>query len=774
MTTQTTIWHITETSWESTIYPSSVSPYTLCDGTPRVDARPETRTMTYNSTKIKYQTLPAEFAFTQRQPCIPDPKTCRMWYYDSNINVTNEDELLQQCGRPTGLYEPCLVGGGPVKLIYWPEESEPENFCPNNATISFQHPIHLRNTSVPTMPATVTALGTTFTSGSVYLSFHTLYASYDGFYDRVGPTFKDTIIPVPSTAMSTHCGGFTEAHGPGTPLNYADLNWPVPASAYNCQARCDQRFVPLSNRSETPPQCKTIWSDVNPNIAIPTMVKDLIPEWSSCSMEGFRIPNFWFDPPIMLTRQDSIALPTTPHAEPTQEPPAPSSGLSSSIPVRTGSPKIPETEVGAHDNTALPSKPRPQDQRPTATAADSRYHDSQQSIPISSSPSDAGESKSPPNSDSGIVATLEPDIGDVPETSAAENHSDGGDPSTTSTFTRSFQYQPETSPLDALSILESALASLSKENPGVPTHASQIGNTGEIPNAAEPTKNPSPGTTSSESPQSEEGPGYPMPSPFTEPTHGGVADSSAIHTKSPASSNLGPKPSDTADGVMSGKYDPVMPTGEAAMPSVIMAPGSGISTLTAPGLTVGTSHVAGSTGVVVIDGQTLAPEDPVATVGSHVISLLSSKLVVLSSSAVETHSQVDATRTSGEITLEAGSLTVTANAIGGSSGAISVGGATLSKEGDSVVLDGGETLRLKSSGVAFVGSNTTTLLGTVTRSDAVLTTTPSALPSVIEWPVESSPSQSQPAESGVGKLALCSVWMAMALLLPTMLWCSYS
>ncbi|KAL1584554.1 hypothetical protein WHR41_07012 [Cladosporium halotolerans] len=619
------------------------------------------------------------------------------------------------------------------------------------------------------MPATVTALGTTFTSGSVYLSFHTLYASYDGFYDRVGPTFKDTIIPVPSSAMSTHCGGFTEAHGPGTPLNYADLNWPVPASAYNCQARCDQRFVPLSNRSETPPQCKTIWSDVNPNIAIPTMVKDLVPEWSSCSMEGFRIPNFWFDPPIMLTRQDSIALPTTPHAAPTQEPPAPSSGLSSSIPVETGSPKIPETEVGAHDNTALPSKPRPQGQRPPATAANSRNHNSQQSIPVSSSPPDAGESKFPPNSDSGIVATLEPDTGNVPETSAVENHSDGGDPSTTSTFTRSFQYQPETSPLDALSVLESALASLSTKSPGVPTHASKVGDTGEIPNAAEPTENPSLGTASSESPQSERSPGYPMPSPIAEPTHGGIADSSAIHTTSPASSNLGPKPSDTADGVTSGKYDPDMPTGEAAMPSVIMAPGPGISTLPAPGITVAVSHVAESPGVVVIDGQTLAPEEPLATVSSYVISVSSTKLVVLSSGGVEIHSQVDGTRTRGEMTLAAGSLTVTANAIDGPSRAISVGGTTLTKEGDSVVLDGGETVKLTSSCVAFVGSNTTALLSTVTRSDSVSTTKSSALPPVIEWPVESSATQSQPAESDVGKLAFCPAWMAIALLLSVML-----
>lgn len=111
LTTQTTVWAVTETAIETTIYTTSVSAYTLCDGSPRVDVRPVTSTVTSNVTKSRTLVVPQEFAFPEAQPCIPDSRTCRLWYYESNMNVTNDDELLQQCGRLTGLYEPCLVAG---------------------------------------------------------------------------------------------------------------------------------------------------------------------------------------------------------------------------------------------------------------------------------------------------------------------------------------------------------------------------------------------------------------------------------------------------------------------------------------------------------------------------------------------------------------------------------------------------------------------------------------------------------------------------------------
>jgi hypothetical protein len=150
----------------------------------------------------------------------------------------------------------------------------------------------------------VTTLGKTFTSGSVYLSIQSLSAYYDGFGYTVGPNFSDFILTLKSEDVSTQCKGNKIA----TSINWADLNWPVPASAYECQDRCARVHVGLS----TPVECSTIWSDVNPLLAIPTKVKDLSPLWSTCLFDVPLLANYWFDPPLALqehTVADSITKP---------------------------------------------------------------------------------------------------------------------------------------------------------------------------------------------------------------------------------------------------------------------------------------------------------------------------------------------------------------------------------------------------------------------------------------------------------------------------------
>ncbi|KAM0715495.1 hypothetical protein Q7P37_008993 [Cladosporium fusiforme] len=620
MTEQTTILRVTETSWETTIYPTSVSDYTLCDGTPRVDARPETRTTTYNVTHSNVQTVPKDYAFPQTQPCMPDPKTCRLWYYDSNINVTNEAELLQLCGKPTGLYEPCLVRGGPVQLIYWPEESGDDHVCPNNASSPLRQPAHSLNQSVSIMAETVTALGTTFTSGSVYLSFHTLYASYDGFYDRVGPTFKDTIIPVPSSAMSTHCGGLTDAHGPGTALTYADLNWPVPASAYNCQARCDQAFVVLTNRSSTPPECKTIWSDVNPNIAIPTMVKDLVPEWSSCEMSGFRIPNFWFDPPVMLTKTDKIAMPSTFHAEPTKEPPAPSMRLTGSVPKETGSSQGPAGGDDVTSSRVAPSKVHEEDDvpQPTLTNADISK------LPIQESASHPAEPETLVQSETHMVELEE---GPTSQTTAESDSTE--DPSNPWALTTQFSYQPISASLDALSILESALGELSKSGirPSVQYTGNHQGNEG-VPEEGtqDVTKPATSGFAESTGNVEEQEP----PLPVVTTTSAGLTRSVPVATDRPSSE---PRADTTSNHAA---YTP--PTSDAnqisyvtdkPMPPVVTAPqdSSKIHLDTSSLFTTG-STISKSSGSISLGGTALSE-------GGDAVTLSSGESLMLEPSGIE-------------------------------------------------------------------------------------------------------------------------------------------
>jgi hypothetical protein len=344
--TMSTTLHSYNSTITTTKYPSSVSAYTLCDGSPRVDASPMTGT-TVSILSTDTRTLPqiANWSTTVPiwsvpQPCDPSPEVCRLWYYHSNVLDISENELLQQCGRPTAYNESCVIQGGPIELIYWPVPPQVE-LCENNATRLLGPTAFASNTSaLAEVPETITTLGHTFTSGTVYLSFSTLFASWDGFWDRVGPDFSDLIVPLPSSSIFTQCGGARYARNHGTPLNYADLNWPVPASAYSCQARCDpvgEPICPMCEHTAVPTtgECGTIWSDINPNLAMPTEIRDLVPEWSTCLMYNDRIPNFWFDPPIALTKQTAIAVPTA-HVQPTTEPAAPSSTLPSAVPAETG------------------------------------------------------------------------------------------------------------------------------------------------------------------------------------------------------------------------------------------------------------------------------------------------------------------------------------------------------------------------------------------------------------------------------------------------------
>ncbi|KAG9644420.1 hypothetical protein KCV04_g4249, partial [Aureobasidium melanogenum] len=242
--------------------------------------------------------------YSATKPCKASPEECEYLYYRSGLSW-DDITLMALCGSPAHLGLPCLIMGGPVQLAYFPVTTVGTDKCHNNGST-------ITNTGGPT---SIEALGTTLTSGSVYLSFKSLYAFQEGFGERIGPAFTDFILPLPSSAISTQCGGWFSAQGPGTPLNYADLNYPWPASAYNCMNRCrtDLSFT-ISNgtgvRWTPPPQCSTIWSDLNPILAMPTEVRNLVPAWSTCSMWDAALPNFVFDPPRALVAGTTVATPT--------------------------------------------------------------------------------------------------------------------------------------------------------------------------------------------------------------------------------------------------------------------------------------------------------------------------------------------------------------------------------------------------------------------------------------------------------------------------------
>lgn len=480
--------------WNSTMkvtsYPSSVSAYTLCDGSPRVDVSPVTKTTVSTlSTYTESSTRIANWSsvwpeWDEPQPCDATPDMCRLWYYHSNIQEVAEDELLQQCGRPTNSNESCVIKGGPIELIYWPVLPRAD-LCDNNATRVLGPTAFASNTSaVGEAPATITTLGHTFTSGNVYLSFSTLFASWDGFWNHVGPNFTDLIVPLPSSSLFSQCGGARSARNHGTPLNYEDLNWPVPASAYSCQARCDPVGEPICPGCEytevpTTGECGTIWSDINPNLAMPTEIRDLVPEWSTCLMYNDRIPNFWFDPPIALTKQSAIAVPTL-HVEPTTEPAAPSSTLPSAVPAETGADTVyfESTSTSATSRDSIP-------ETSVAAGATSTSHASANTEgQVDQDPNEA--SKTPEETTSSQHSTSDKGAGTSPTsvlsasppTAVTEHGSpvltydpiaSSGDPNTAIDHSTAINDPTTSGSLNALSVLQSALSQLSTAQPTVNT-----------------------------------------------------------------------------------------------------------------------------------------------------------------------------------------------------------------------------------------------------------------------------------------------------------------
>ncbi|KAK5706742.1 hypothetical protein LTR97_001733 [Elasticomyces elasticus] len=296
------------------IYPSGLSIYTLCDGFPRVNAALPTFTeLNLTTETVSYGPYPLEPTY-RPPPCTPSAQDCELLYVNSNVTWWNS-YLNGMCGFPVHVHPggdvPCIFNAlGAVQMSYLPV-AEGDLCTPNRSTIAPAYNGTEQMTN-----------GHTFASGFVYISVSSLYAYYDGFDGgggsfagaTIGPNFKNITLTVKSEDMSSHCYGDLKP----TSLNFADLNWPVPASAYSCQLGC-------AGYASPPPECSTIWSDVNPYLAIPTKaLKALVPEWSECVAGNGNQRNYWFDPPVALHQTDVVAGVTTP-SSPSTTPAAPSS-----------------------------------------------------------------------------------------------------------------------------------------------------------------------------------------------------------------------------------------------------------------------------------------------------------------------------------------------------------------------------------------------------------------------------------------------------------------
>ncbi|KAF1813930.1 hypothetical protein P152DRAFT_513273 [Eremomyces bilateralis CBS 781.70] len=220
----------------------------------------------------------------------------------STVNHPQCQIRTTECGK-------CTIGGGSVQLIYFPVPTTiARDMCAPNpiddpavitpapdipvATESF---VDGTDGTAPVVDATrtggsaggqsgVVMNGTTFFVNSAYISFQYLLAGQycDGSSSQIGGIYSSHLLAIPSASVSSM--RFPN-YGTAYRFNFADMNSPVPWSAYNGLTQC---FIQ---------QCQTLYyDDHKPVLAVPSAVRQLDPNWADCALDFDGL----YDPPLAL------------------------------------------------------------------------------------------------------------------------------------------------------------------------------------------------------------------------------------------------------------------------------------------------------------------------------------------------------------------------------------------------------------------------------------------------------------------------------------------
>ncbi|KAI7280380.1 hypothetical protein KC345_g4794 [Hortaea werneckii] len=381
----------------STIYrgnATSVTPYTLCDGWPRIDGHTKlstnvvetTHTLsveTFTTKYLVYRNLTAPTCSIQGSDCA---SLNTSWYelssawsvyrnssyasYLSQVHATTTDSALAsestpdvapkstitqppqmtdefppQCGAPTYPYTETMIGDptcfenhAHIELLYWPVVRLPGNETCPNATSS----THTMGPTISGRPNTFVYWNTTLTSPTVYMA-----VSGTWVYQSAGSTISDQsrlLLPQSPDAVSTLAGKLGGGYHPPKKTNYADFNYPVPASAYRAQPRCFEAPLSWSYYNVTQPlysggptttwevatysefasenQCSTIYDDYRPILSIPPEFSSLTPAAQRGDIPcpfSFGTDAVFFDPPKALTQADSLDGVSRPGGQSTED-----------------------------------------------------------------------------------------------------------------------------------------------------------------------------------------------------------------------------------------------------------------------------------------------------------------------------------------------------------------------------------------------------------------------------------------------------------------------
>ncbi|KAK5107663.1 hypothetical protein LTR62_000944 [Meristemomyces frigidus] len=272
----------------------------------------------------------------------------------------------------------CAEAQVSVVLMYWPVSRISGNLC--NAS----------NASTATMSETITGTPNTFVTLGTTLTSPTNYIQVGGTWAYNVGNNRTTVstgiwFPESASAISSYCIQDGGGLGALEAVDYANFNYPVPASAYRCQPKCHtesdtlvpyiytqnggssgpNHLVTVTVATPLPPKnwCSTIWDDYAPALSVPQglfsiQADHVINANMTCQFLLYS-NNLLFDPPRALSEASSEAGVTKPNGNP----------ATSTTLAPTMSPQ--PVEISISTVASLTSAPLPSSSTTTAAAASS-------------------------------------------------------------------------------------------------------------------------------------------------------------------------------------------------------------------------------------------------------------------------------------------------------------------------------------------------------------------------------------------------------------------
>jgi hypothetical protein len=244
----------------------------------------------------------------------------------------------------------CTVQGGTVELLFWPAATRTPGFTNNGTLLG------------PVVPVTAVYKNMTLTSPSVYLEYKTAYA-LNGCSQKVGGHYPGAILALdPDDLFSIDARNDffivtttirdelrTTSFYQRRKMNYDHLTGLPDGAAYQGMPMC----VASGCNIITP-------SLFHPQLVVPTQIREMDPAWVTCGLDW---RGSW-DPPIALTKADTIAVPTTPTSPVlTNSPPVFSRPIPNGPAKMTDAPNGPAQTSSTTSSTESPSS----DQQLSAT-----------------------------------------------------------------------------------------------------------------------------------------------------------------------------------------------------------------------------------------------------------------------------------------------------------------------------------------------------------------------------------------------------------------------